>query len=238
MRDALWLLKFDFKTAWRWHLTTFPLLIAIVYIFLKFSLGSVEAYFEQPTFGADIFYLIGYGGIVSVFTFRENLNPKRLRFDDYHVPFIRLTREMNVSLESIAQFYMFKVFYSITIFNIVIGYLLHPNWMSVLSISNYSYFILFTLGIGYILGFLSIAIYPIRRYITFTIVTTIILVILIFGSSIIFFVLFKNGLLGFIFKWIDQIGFVVPVISFIGAGISYYFSKGLMVKLIERRDFE
>lgn len=238
MRDALWLLKFDFKTGWKWHLVTLPLLTAIVFVFLKFSLGDVESYFNEPTFGADIFYLIGYSGLVAVFTFRENLNPKRLRFDDYHVPFIRLSREMNVNLESIAQFYFLKVFYSVTILSIVIGYLLYPNWINVLSMSEYIYFILFALGMGYIFGFTSMATYPLRRYITFTIVTTIVLVVLIFGASILFFVLFENGLLGFVIKWIRQIGFVVPLICFIGAGVSYFLSKGLMVKLIERRDFE
>lgn len=238
MKDALWLLKYDFKTGWKWHLMMFPVLAAIVFVFLKYSLGDVRGYFERPVFGGDLFYVIGYSGLVGLFSFRENLNPKRLRFNDYHIPFIRLAREVNVKSTSIVDFYMMKAIYSITIINIVIAYLLYPNWIHSLSLTDYIYFILFSLAAGYILGFWSVAIYPIREYITVTIITTIVLVILIFAGSIIFFVILEDGFLGFVIHGIKRFGLLVPIATFIFAGLNYYFAKRVMVRLIERRDFE
>lgn len=238
MKDALWLLNYDFKTGWKWHIMLFPFLTAIVFIFLKFSLGDVEAYFEQPVFGGDLFYIIGYSGMIGLFSFRENLNPKRLRFNDYYVPFIRLIREMDVKTTAIVDFYMMKSIYSITILNIVIAYLLYPNWIHVLSITDYIYFVLFFLGVGYILGFWSVAIYPIRDYLTITIVTTILLVILMFFGSIIFFVILEDGILGLVINGIKQFGVMVPILAFLFALVNYIFAKRVMIRLIERRDFE
>lgn len=238
MRDALWLLKFDFKTSWKWNVMIFPILIAIVFVFLKYSPGEIDDFANRSTIGVDLFYVIGYGGLVGLFSFRENVNPKRLRFDDYYIPFIRLMLEMNVKPTEIAQFYMLKVMYSITIISIAIGCLLYPNWLGILSMTDYVYFVLFTLGISYTLGFLATAINPMRKFITLTIISIIVIVIFMFGSSFLFLVLNEDGLLGFVLAWIEKISFLVPLLSFVGAGISYFFSKGLMVKLIERRDFE
>src|SRR5699024_1979396 len=203
----------------------FPVLVAIVYIFLKFSLGDVDAYFAQPVFGGDLFYVIGYSGLVGLFSFRENLNPKRLRFNDYHIPFVRLLREMNVQATVIVDFYMMKAIYSITIVNVVIAYLLYPNWINILSMTDYIYFILFSLAAGYILGFWSVAIYPIREYITVTVITTIVLVILIFAGSIIFFLILEDGFLGFVIKGIKRFGLLVPVATFLFGMVNYYFAK-------------
>src|SRR5699024_49801 len=105
---------------------------------------------DHPICG-DLFYIIVYSGMIGLFSFRENLNPKRLRFNDYHVPFIRLIREMNVKTTAIVDFYMMKSIYSITILNIVVAYMLYLNWIHVLSITDYIYFVLFSLGVGYIL---------------------------------------------------------------------------------------
>lgn len=238
MKDTLWLLNYDFKTGWKWHVMLFPFLTAIVFIFLKFSLGDVEAYFEQPVFGGDLFYIIGYSGMIGLFSFRENLNPKRLRFNDYHVPFIRLIREMNVKTTAIVDFYMMKSIYSITILNIVVAYMLYPNWIHVLSITDYIYFVLFSLGVGYILGFWSVAIYPFREYITVTVITTIVFVILIFAGSIIFFVILEDGFLGFVINRIKQFGFIIPILTFLLVFVNYIFAKRIMIRIIERRDFE
>src|SRR5690625_1265421 len=238
MKDTLWLLNYDFKTGWKWNVMLFPFLTAIVFIFLKFSLGDVEAYFEQPVFGGDLFYIIGYSGMVGLFSFRENLNPKRLRFNDYHVPFIRLSREMNVKTTAIVDFYMMKSIYSITILNIVVAYMLYPNWIHVLSITDYIYFVLFSLGVGYILGFWSVAIYPFREYITVTVITTIVFVILIFAGSIIFFVILEDGFLGFVINRIKQFGFIIPILTFLLVFVNYIFAKRIMIRIIERRDFE
>src|SRR5699024_349910 len=113
MRDALWLLKFDFKTGWKWHLITFPSLIGIMFVLTNYRNEDFDERFVVPIFTAEMFYVVAFMGIVTIFTYREIWMPKRKQFNHYEVPFIQVMRELPVDRLAIAHFYFLKLVYSI-----------------------------------------------------------------------------------------------------------------------------
>src|SRR5699024_8489037 len=154
-----------------------------------------------------------------------------------YVPMIRLIREMPISPKKIAHFYMLKTIYMNTLLAIFIGFIMYPIWVDIFTVTDYIAFILFCMGIGYILGFVSLILHPVRHYMAATIMVIILVFLTMIVGSILTVTVFDNSLLGFVIEHIKNYGLVVPIISMIGAALAYYPSKRAMVSVIERRDF-
>lgn len=237
MRDVVWLIRFDWKTGWRWHALIFVALVILSYGLLRFGNVSLAEYYAQPFIAVDIMYLLFFSGWIVVFMYRENLLPKRRSFNNYAIPFMQLISVLPVSTKLAVRFYFMKYTISIVLFNIVVAGLMFPLWTEYMSVGSYVYFVLFWLGIGLIIGFLTLAILPVRGYLMLMIASVIgayILVMIV--GIIVFYKVLSGGIVGVIVEGIVRFGYILPTISLLLAGVSWFVGEKVMIRFIERAE--
>lgn len=237
MRDVLWLVRFDFKTGWRWHTVIFISLLALSYGLLRFGNVPLADYFDQPLIMVDIFYMLFISGWIVVFMYRENLLPKRRSFNNYAIPFMQLIRTLPVSSQLAVRFYFTKFTTSIVLFNIVIAMLIFPLWSEYMSIGSYVYFNLFWLGIGFVIGLWTLVAFSVRGYLVFMIASVVggYFIVMTMGI-IVFYKVFHGGIIGVVVEAIVRYGYILPASSLLLALLSWFIGEKIMIRLIERAE--
>lgn len=236
MKEGLKILQFDLKSSWKWHLFGFAVMLGLIYAVLRYGAHeSFEDYFTEPLLSVDVVYLLAFSGTFMTFVYTPPFMPKRRQLADHYIPMLDYVKQLPISLSGFAHYYFIKYVIMQLIFMLVIASLLYSTWQPYLSFSEYLAFVIFWLGVGLILGFWSLSLYPYKNMILMIVLSTIVLIVFMILGIFFFYKLTPDGLVGLIVNLIKKNQILLPIMSLILALVSYKLAHKQFVSFMERR---
>src|SRR5699024_1057746 len=215
---------------------------------------SFEDYFTEPLLSVDVVYLLAFSGTFMTFMYTPPFMPKRRQLADHYIPMLDYIKQLPISLSGFAHYYFIKYVIMQLVFMLVIASLLYSTWQPYLSFSEYLAFVIFWLGVGLILGFWSLFLYPYKNMILMIVLSTIVfivfmilglffffyltpigLIVFIIMGIFFFYKLTPYGLVGLIVNLIKKNQIVLPIMSLVLALVSYKLAHKQFVSFMERR---